>query len=138
VRDSHDRYANTETAYLLQRLEAYSGCAIVTTNLKATVDEAFLRRFRFAIDFPFPDAALRERIWRGVFPPDTPTAALDYEALSRLALAGGHIRSIALCAAFLAAEEGEAVAMRHIGKAARQEIGKLGKPLPEGQLRGLA
>lgn len=138
VRDSHDRHANTETAYLLQRLEAYSGCAIVTTNLKATVDEAFLRRFRFAIDFPFPDAALRERIWRGVFPPDTPTAALDYEALSRLALAGGHIRSIALCAAFLAAEEGEAVAMRHIGKAARQEIGKLGKPLPEGQLRGLA
>jgi hypothetical protein len=137
VRDSLDRHANTETAYLLQRLEAYSGCAIVTTNLKANVDEAFLRRFRFAIDFPFPNAALRARIWQVVFPPETPTEALDYTALSKLALAGGHIRSIAISAAFLAAGEDQPVSMRHIGRAARQEIGKLGKPLPEGQLRAL-
>lgn len=138
VKDSLDRHANTETAYLLQRLEAYSGCAIVTTNLKATVDEAFLRRFRFAVDFPFPDAALRKRIWQVIFPDATPVEDLDYAALAKLALAGGHIRSIAISAAFLAAAEGAPVAMGHISRAARAEIGKLGKPLPEGQLRALA
>lgn len=137
VRDSLDRHSNVETAYLLQRLEAYSGCAIVTTNLKATVDEAFLRRFRFAVDFPFPDAALRARIWQVIFPDQTPTEGLDYTLLSKLALAGGHIRSIAISAAFLAAGEGSPITMRHIARAARSEIGKLGKPLPEGQLRAL-
>ena len=137
VKDSLDRHANTETAYLLQRLEAYAGCAVVTTNLKGNVDEAFLRRFRFAIDFPFPDAALRARIWAGVFPPETPTEALDFQLLSRLTLAGGHIRSIAISAAFLAAAAGGPVTMAHVAQAARSEIGKLGKPLPEGQLRAL-
>ncbi|MCQ0091220.1 ATP-binding protein [Roseovarius sp. M141] len=137
VKDSLDRHANTETAYLLQRLEAYSGCAIVTTNLKATVDEAFLRRFRFILDFPFPDAALRMRIWQVVFPQQMPVEPLDYQALSKLALAGGHIRSIAISAAFLAAGEGGPVRMSHIARAARSEIAKLGKPLPEGQLRAL-
>ena len=113
------------------------GGAIVTTNLKASVDEAFLRRFRFAVDFPFPDAGLRARIWAGVFPPETPTEGLDFGLLSRLTLAGGHIRSIALSAAFLAAAEGGPVTMAHVAQAARGEIGKLGRPLPEGQLRAL-
>lgn len=136
VKDSLDRHANTETAYLLQRLESYTGCAIVTTNLKGTVDEAFLRRFRMVVDFPFPNAELRARIWQSVFPPETPTEGLDFKALSRLATTGGFIRSIALTAAFLAAENGVPVAMHHIEQAARQEYGKLGKPLSESELRG--
>ncbi len=135
VKDSLDRHSNTETAYLLQRLEAYTGCAIVTTNLKTTVDEAFLRRFRMVVDFPFPDAALRERIWRVIFPRETPLGELDYPTLARLAVSGGFIRSIALSAAFLAAADASPVAMAHIGRAARQEFGKIGKPLPDAQLR---
>ncbi|SLN59830.1 Proteasome-associated ATPase [Roseovarius albus] len=138
VKDSLDRHANTETAYLLQRLEAYTGCAIVTTNLKNTVDDAFLRRFRVVIDFPFPDAAQRERIWRVIFPTAAPLGELDFAALSRLSISGGFIRSIALSAAFLAAAEGTRIEMRHLGKAARAEFGKLGKPLPETQIRGWA
>ncbi len=135
VKDSLDRHANTETAFLLQRLEAYSGCAIVTTNLKATVDEAFLRRFRVVVDFPFPDTALREKIWRVVFPESTPVEGLDYGALGKLAVSGGFIRSIALSAAFIAAADGGAVTMPRIGRAARQEFGKIGKPLPDVQMR---
>ena len=135
VKDSLDRHSNTETAYLLQRLEAYTGCAIVTTNLKTTVDEAFLRRFRMVVDFPFPDAALREQIWRVIFPRQTPLGALDYPALGKLAVSGGFIRSIALSAAFLAAADDTSVGMAHIGRAARQEFGKIGKPLPDAQLR---
>ena len=135
VKDSLDRHANTETAFLLQRLEAYSGCAIVTTNLKATVDEAFLRRFRVVVDFPFPDTQLREQIWRVVFPEATPLDDLDYSALGKLAVSGGFIRSIALSAAFIAAADGGAVTMARIGRAARQEFGKIGKPLPEAQMR---
>lgn len=138
VKDSLDRHANTETAYLLQRLEAYTGCAIVTTNLKSTVDEAFLRRFRVVMDFPFPDDAQRERIWRVIFPAETPLADLDYAALSKLGIAGGFIRSIALSAAFLAAADARPVTMAHLARAARSELGKLGKPLPERQLRGWA
>lgn len=136
VKDSLDRHANTETAYLLQRLESYSGCAIVTTNLKGTVDEAFLRRFRVVIDFPFPSAELRARIWRSVFPAESPTDGLDVQALARLAVSGGMIRSIALTAAFLAAAEGRPVDMAHLERAVRQEYGKLAKPLSEAELRG--
>ncbi|MEM1074200.1 MAG: ATP-binding protein [Pseudomonadota bacterium] len=138
VKDSLDRHANTETAFLLQRLEAYTGCAIVTTNLKSTVDEAFLRRFRAVIDFPFPDAAQRESIWRVIFPDITPVEDLDYAALGKLAVSGGFIRSIALSAAFLAAADGSAVRMSHLARAARSEFGKLGKPLPENHVRGWA
>ena len=138
VKDSLDRHANTETAYLLQRLEIYTGCAIVTTNLKQTVDEAFLRRFRVVMDFPFPDAAHREQIWRVIFPGDTPLQDLDYPALAKLAISGGFIRSIALSAAFIAAGDGTAITMAHMARAARSELGKLGKPLPENQLRGWA
>ena len=136
VKDSLDRHSNAETAYLLQRLEAYTGIAIVTTNLKASVDDAFLRRFRAVIEFSFPSAELRADIWRAVFPKTTPVEGLDYQALSRLAVSGGFIRSIALTAAFLAAQAGTPVTMAHLERATRQEYGKLGKPLSEAELRG--
>ncbi len=106
VKDSHDRYANIEVNYLLQRMEDYRGLAILATNRKSALDRAFLRRLRFLLDFPFPDAADRRRIWRKVFPPETPLAGIDYDALARLEIPGGNIRNIALNAAFLAADRG--------------------------------
>ncbi|WP_322486840.1 ATP-binding protein [Chloroflexus sp.] len=136
VKDSHDRYANLEVSYLLQRMEAYRGLAILTTNMKQAIDTAFLRRIRFIINFPFPDAAQRRRIWQRVFPPATPLAGLDWVRLAQLNLAGGNIRSIALNAAFLAADAGEPVGMRHILSAAHSEYTKLDKPLTETELRG--
>ncbi|MGV8986158.1 MAG: ATP-binding protein [Cypionkella sp.] len=136
VRDSHDRHANSETAYLLQRLETFTGVAIVTTNLRAAVDDAFLRRFRAVVEFPFPDAAQRALIWRKVFPLQVPLDSLDYDALSRLAVTGGFIRAMALTAAYLAAAAGGPVTMAHLERAARQEYGKIGKPLAEAEVRG--
>lgn len=136
VKDSHDRHANSETSYLLQRLESYAGIAIVTTNLRAAVDDAFLRRFRAVIDFPFPDAAQRALIWRAVLPEALPRDSIDFDALARLAVTGGFIRSIALTAAWLAAESGGRLGMAHLERAARQEYMKLGKPLSEAELRG--
>ena len=136
VKDSHDRHANSETSYLLQRLESYAGIAIVTTNLRAAVDDAFLRRFRAVIDFPFPDAAQRALIWRAVLPEALPRDTIDFDALARLAVTGGFIRSIALSAAWLAAESGGRLGMAHLERAARQEYMKLGKPLSEAELRG--
>lgn len=136
VKDSHDRHANSETSYLLQRLESYAGIAIVTTNLRAAVDDAFLRRFRAVIDFPFPDAAQRALIWQAVLPEALPRDAIDFDALARLAVTGGFIRSIALTAAWLAAESGGRLGMAHLERAARQEYMKLGKPLSEAELRG--
>jgi SpoVK/Ycf46/Vps4 family AAA+-type ATPase len=108
VKDSHDRFANIEISYLLQRMEAYSGLAILTTNLKDALDLAFQRRLRFVVDFAFPDARLRADIWRGVFPAGTPTEGLEPERLAQLNLAGGGIHNVALSAAFLAADEGGA------------------------------
>lgn len=136
VKDSHDRHANSETSYLLQRLDSYSGIAIVTTNLRAAVDDAFLRRFRAVIDFPFPDAAQRALIWQSVLPPSLPREGIDYDALARLTVSGGFIRAIALTAAWLAAEDGGVLRMVHLERAARQEYMKLGKPLGESELRG--
>ena len=96
VNDSHDRYANIEVSYLLQRMEEYRGLAILTTNLKGSLSTAFpRRRIRFVVQFPFPDAALRERIWRGVFPARTPLSTLDHRRLAQLNVAGGSIRNIA-------------------------------------------
>jgi hypothetical protein len=129
VKDSHDRHANIEVSYLLQRMEAYRGLAILTTNLKDALDDAFLRRLRFVIEFPFPSAAERARIWRTVFPAATPTRGLDADKLARLNLAGGNIRNIALNAAFLAAEAGEPVQMQQLLAAARREVAKLEQPL---------
>ncbi|MEN9937538.1 MAG: hypothetical protein RLZZ387_4117 [Chloroflexota bacterium] len=136
VKDSNDRYANMEVSYLLQRMEAYPGLAILTTNLKHTVDHAFLRRIRFVVQFPFPDTAQREQIWRRSFPQGTPTEPLRYERLGRLNVAGGNIRNIALNAAFIAAEEGAPVAMRHILRAAQSEYSKLEKTLTDAEVAG--
>ncbi|WNG35762.1 ATP-binding protein [Archangium violaceum] len=129
VSDSHDRYANIEVGYLLQRMEAYRGLAILTTNMKSALDPAFLRRLRFVVQFPFPGPAERAELWRRVFPRETPTEGLDYARLARLDIAGGNIRNIALNAAFLAAEEGTPVRMQHISRATRSEFSKLEKPL---------
>jgi hypothetical protein len=136
VKDSRDRYANIEVSFLLQRMEAYRGLAILTTNQKKALDTAFLRRLRFVVEFPFPDAAQRAEIWRRIFPEATPVNELDYLMLSRLNIAGGNIRTIALNAAFIAADQNEAVGMRHLLHAARTEYAKLEKPLTDGEIRG--
>jgi hypothetical protein len=136
VKDSHDRYANIEVSYLLQRMEAYGGLAILTTNRREALDTAFLRRLRFVVDFPFPEAAQRMEIWRRVFPVQTPTEGLRIDRLARLNAAGGHIRNIALSAAFLAADAGEPVRMPHLLSAARTEFAKLERPLTEAETAG--
>lgn len=136
VSDARDRYANMEVAYLLQRIEAYRGLAILTSNLKDSIDQAFLRRIRFIVSFPFPDASQRERIWQRSFPAATPTQDLNYKKLAKLNVAGGNIRNIALNAAFLAAEAGESVGMPHILQAAKSEYIKLERPLPEREVKG--
>ena len=128
VKDSHDRYANVEVSYLLQRMEAYRGLAILTTNQKSALDQAFLRRLRHVISFPFPDAKARAAMWGRVFPAATPTTGLDPERLARLNLTGGSIRSIALNACFLAAAEARPVGPEHVLRAARREYAKLEKP----------
>jgi len=136
VKDSHDRYANIELAYLLQRMEAYRGLAILTTNMKMLLDSAFLRRIRFLVHFPFPDVRQREAIWRRVFPAAMPCNGIRIEQLARLAIAGGSIRNIAVNAAFLAADEGAPLSMPHLLRAARVECAKLEKPLTEAETGG--
>ncbi|WP_072620749.1 ATP-binding protein [Spirulina major] len=129
VKDSHDRHANLEVSYLLQRMEAYQGLAILTTNLRDSLDQAFVRRLRFMLTFPFPKAEHRYAIWQRIFPPQTPTQALDYDELAQLEVAGGNIRAIALNAAFVAAEAHEPIHMKHLLKAVRVEYLKIGQPL---------
>ena len=136
VKDSHDRYANLEVSYLLQRMEAYDGLAILTTNQRSALDPAFLRRLRFAVQFPFPDSASRAEIWRRVFPKTVPTTDLDVDLLAQLNVAGGNIRTMALNAAFHAAAADTGVRMDHILQAAKSEFDKLERPLPEAQVRG--
>jgi SpoVK/Ycf46/Vps4 family AAA+-type ATPase len=136
VKDSHDRYANIEVSYLLQRMEAYRGLAILTTNQKGALDPAFLRRLRFVVQFPFPDAAQRAEIWRRVFPASTPTEGLDLAKLAKLNVAGGNIRNIALNAAFFAAGAGEPVRMSYVREAARIEYAKLERPLTDAEIGG--
>lgn len=136
VKDSHDRYANIEVSYLLQRMEAYRGLAILTTNLKNALDTAFLRRIRFIVQFPFPDAAQRAEIWQHIFPSSTPTEGLDVTRLARLNVTGGNIRNIALNAAFLAADAQEPVSMAHLLRAARSEYTKLEKAPTEAEIGG--
>ena len=127
VKDSHDRYANIEINYLLQRMEDYQGVAVLATNMRSALDPAFLRRLRFLVEFPFPDTPQRERIWRGVLPVQAEVAALDYQLLSAWEISGGNIRNIAVNAAFLAASEAAPIDMRHLVRAARHEYGKIGK-----------
>jgi SpoVK/Ycf46/Vps4 family AAA+-type ATPase len=136
VKDSHDRYANIEINYLLQRMESYRGLAVLATNRKGDIDPAFMRRVRFVVNFPFPDTSLRAEIWRRIFPSGTPTDDLDVARLSRLKVAGGNIRNIALNAAFLAAAEGSSVGMLHLQRAARAECAKIEKPLTEAEIGG--
>ena len=125
VHDSHDRYANQEISFLLQKLETYRGLAVLTSNRSDALDGAFLRRFRYVVEFPLPGLNEREEIWRRVFGKAVPTLALDPGKLARLALTGGHIRNIALQALFLATAEGGAVTMDLIYRAARQGYRKL-------------
>jgi AAA+ superfamily predicted ATPase len=133
VKDSHDRYANIEINYLLQRMEDYRGLAILATNMKSLLDSAFLRRLRFLIDFPFPSAVDRQRMWQHVFPADAATEEIDHAFLSRLEIAGGNIRNIALNAAFLAATEKSPIAMSHVLRAARREYTKIDKLVLESE-----
>jgi SpoVK/Ycf46/Vps4 family AAA+-type ATPase len=135
VKDSHDRYANIEVNYLLQRMESYRGLAILATNMKSALDSAFLRRLRFIVQFAFPAPAQREAIWRRVFPAAAPVEGLDFARLAKLALTGGSIRSIAVNAAFLAASEGGSLAMRHVLDCARKEFHKLERPINEADFR---
>jgi AAA+ superfamily predicted ATPase len=129
VKDSHDRYANIEVGYLLQRMESYTGLAILATNMKSSLDPAFVRRIRFIVDFPFPDQMGRAEIWRRVFPSSTPTEGLEIEELAKMSIAGGNIRNIALYASFLAAGEEVPVTMKHLRRAAEVEYTKLERPL---------
>jgi len=133
VRDSHDRYANIEVNYLLQRMEDYGGLVIMATNMKSHLDPAFMRRLRFLVDFPFPDAALRRRIWEKSFPARAELGPLDFPALARMSIPGGNIRNIALNAAFLAADAGRSIGMDHIYHAARREYEKMEKLVAEAE-----
>jgi hypothetical protein len=132
VRDSHDRYANVEISYLLQRMEAYDGVTILATNLRANLDEAFTRRLQFVVDFPFPEEEDRLRIWRGLFPPQVPRADLDLAFMARrYKLAGGNIRNIILTAAYLASANGGLVTMVHLLHGTRRELQKMGRLVNE-------
>jgi ATPase family associated with various cellular activities (AAA) len=129
VKDAHDRYANIEVAYLLQKIEEYRGITVLATNLRRNIDEAFARRIRFIVEFPVPDENHRLRIWKGIWPGQTPLADdVDLALLARqYELVGGNIRNVALSAAFLAAQEGQPVGMRHLQITAKRELRKIGR-----------
>jgi len=135
VKDSHDRYANIEINYLLQRIEAYRGLAILATNMKGALDQAFLRRLRFVVDFPYPRRAERQTIWQGIFPRQTKTERLEFDRLAQLDLTGGNIQNVALNAAFLAAQTNSVITMTLIFEAARTEFRKLGRFINESDFR---
>jgi hypothetical protein len=135
VKDSHDRYANIEINYLLQRMEGFSGLAILATNMKSALDRAFMRRLRFIVNFPFPGLPERKLIWQKALPRETPKTELDFDRLARLNLTGDNIHSIALNAAFMAAQDGQTVTMPIVLAAARMEFRKLEKPVPETEFR---
>ena len=138
VKDSHDRYANLEVSYLLQRMEAYSGVAILTTNMQRAIDPAFLRRIRFIVQFPFPDESSRRQMWSRVFPSATPTEGLQPERLAQLHVSGAVIRNIAVHAAYLAAEDEQPVRMSHIAAGVRTEYTKMDKVLTPSETGGWA
>lgn len=133
VKDAHDRYANIETAYLLQKMEEYSGPVILSTNLKMNLDEAFLRRMHFVVDFPMPDDDDRRRIWQSTLPDELPLGGdIDFDFLARqFKISGGNIRNIVLAAAFLAAADGGPLGMAHMIRATRREFQKLGRMVTE-------
>ncbi len=129
VKDAHDRYANIEIAYLLQKMEEYEGLVILATNLKKNMDDAFVRRLQFVVDLPFPDEKYRHRIWSAIFPSSTPLSEeIDFKLLAKkLKITGGNIKNIGLKAAYLAAAEGGAVRMQHVVRATKREFQKMGK-----------
>jgi len=136
VRDSHDRYANIEISYLLQKMEEYQGVSILATNLRQNLDEAFVRRLQAIVEFPFPDEKYRLQIWKLAFPGDAPLGAdVDFERLAHeVKLAGGNIKNMALAAAFYAAADGGTIHMPHLTHAARREHQKLGRAWDESSL----
>jgi SpoVK/Ycf46/Vps4 family AAA+-type ATPase len=129
VRDSHDRYANIEVAYLLQKMEEYEGVVILATNLRKNMDEAFARRMHFTLEFPIPEENDRYRIWQGIFPGEAPLAKdIDLSFLARqFKITGGNIKNIALSAAFLTAEDGGLITMENLIRATKREYQKIGK-----------
>jgi SpoVK/Ycf46/Vps4 family AAA+-type ATPase len=129
VIDSHDRYANIEIGYLLQKMDEYTGMVILATNLRKNMDDAFLRRMHFAVEFPFPDENYRLRIWQKIFPHETPLSdTIEFNFLAeQFEFSGGNIKNIALAAAFYAADNGQAVSMEHLIPATRREMQKSGK-----------
>jgi SpoVK/Ycf46/Vps4 family AAA+-type ATPase len=129
VKDAHDRYANVEVAYLLQKMEEYEGIVILATNFRRNMDDAFTRRMHHIVEFPFPDADCRERIWKGLVPPAAPLSPdVNFGFLARqFELSGGNIRNVALAAAFLAAESGGDIHMEHFILGTSRELQKLGK-----------
>jgi SpoVK/Ycf46/Vps4 family AAA+-type ATPase len=137
AKDAHDRYANIEVAYLLQKMEEFEGIVILATNFRKNMDDAFTRRMHHIVEFPFPDAEYRERIWRALIPPDAPVADdVDFGFLSRqFELAGGNIRNVVLAAAFLAAEESSPIRMEHFILATSRELQKLGRLLSRADFR---
>lgn len=134
VKDSHDHYANLEVGYLLQRIEAFRGIAVLTTNLANAIDDAFARRFAFSLHFEFPSLDERQRIWRGAFPAAAPAAGLDWDRLARLTLTGGQIRVVSINAAMLASEEEAAISMGHIARALESEYAKQRRRVPPAEL----
>ena len=133
VKDSHDRYANIEISYLLQKMEEYDGISILTTNFRKNIDDAFVRRLHFAVEFPFPEEEYRLQIWQFAFPEEAPLSeSIDMSFLARqFKIAGGNIKNVAVTAAFLAAQDGESIAMEHVIQAAKREYQKMGKLLVE-------
>jgi hypothetical protein len=129
VKDAHDRYANIEIGYLLQRMEEYDGIAIMATNMRKSLDDAFIRRLQFIIEFPFPEAHERARMWRTHLPPQLPLASdLDLDFLAgTFKLSGGYICNAVVGAAFQAAAEGTPLGMRHVVRAVRREFQKMGR-----------
>jgi SpoVK/Ycf46/Vps4 family AAA+-type ATPase len=137
VKDAHDRYANIEIAYLLQKMDEYSGIVILTTNLQKNMDDAFLRRLRFIINFPFPDAKYREKIWLNVFPDSTPVSpdVMFSELAKKIEISGGGIKNISLRAAYLAAEANKDIQLDHLIIASKYELKKKGSPYVDVDIR---
>ncbi|GAC1566346.1 MAG: hypothetical protein NVS3B17_24010 [Vulcanimicrobiaceae bacterium] len=131
VRDSHDRYANLETNYLLQRMESFRGLAILATNMKSSLDAAFTRRLRFIVNFPHPGMVERKQMWERAFPPKTLAEPLDLARLARFNLTGAVIANAALNAAFLAVRDGTKIGIDNVLVAIRQEFVKADRPIDE-------
>ncbi len=128
IKDAHDRYANIEINYLLQKIEEQEGIVVLATNMQKNIDDAFLRRMNYIVEFPFPNDMYRLEIWQHIFPKDTPLdEMIDFKGLSKLEISGGNIKNIAVTAAFLAAEDSRSIKMEHLQKAAKREFQKIGK-----------